>query len=275
MRRLFVALMALGCIGVGALASGEHEGLLPAAAELYPQRYELSVLEQLIDIYEKALAEKGENAAVFSRLAQFWYERGILVADEAEKKENFERARDYALAALRADPGFAELEGKEGLVEAIKASEDLAALLWYAAAQGQLLGMINPLTAFRLMKPVKAAYERVAELEETFWGCSAIHALGAFEANIATTPIINLLMRASLERAREYFERAIELCPGYLENYVVYARDYAVPKEDGELFRELLGHVLEAPIGDWPFWNRIAKQEAEALIAEQPELWGE
>jgi len=273
--RLMLAPLLLTAVCIGGLASGEHEGLLPGAAEIYPQRYELSVLEQLIDIYEGALAERGEDAEVLSRLAQFWYERGILVADEAEKKANFERARDYALAALRADPGFAELEREEGLVAAIAAADDVAALLWYAAAQGQLLGMINPLTAFRLMKPVKAAYERVAELEETFWGCSAIHALGAFEANIATTPLVNLLMRASLERAREYFERAIELCPDYLANYWIYARDYAVPKKDAALFRDLLSQVLEGPIDPWPFWNRIAKQDAQALIAAHPELWGE
>ncbi len=272
-RRILVPLF-LVCVYLGGLATDEHRGLLPAAAEIYPQRYELPVLERLIAIYEAALAEKGVDAEILSRLAQFWYERGILASAE-EKKECFERARDYALAALRADPGFAAQEKEEGLVAAIRASENKAALLWYAAAQGQLLGMINPLTAFRLMKPVKAAYERVAELEETFWGCSAIHALGAFEANIATTPIVNLLMRASLERAREYFVRAIELCPDYLANYWIYARDYAVPKKDAGLFRELLSHVLEGPVEPWPFWNRVAKQDAEALITEHPELWGE
>jgi tetratricopeptide (TPR) repeat protein len=258
---------------VGAPASGEHEGLLPEATELYPRRYELPVLERLIEIYEASLEGNEDDPGLLSRLAQFWYERGILATDE-EKKWYFERARDYALAALRTELRFAELEREEGLVAAIKISDDKAALLWYAAAQGQLLGMINPLTAFRLMKPVKAAYERVAELEETFWGCSAIHALGAFEANIATTPLVNLLMGASLERAREYFERAIELCPDYLANYWVYARDYAVPKKDAGLFRELLTRVLEGPIDPWPFWNRIAKLDAEALIAENPELWG-
>ncbi len=273
MKRILAPLLLVP-VCIGGLASGEHEGLLPAAAEIYPRRYELPVLERLIAIYEGALAEDGEDAGILARLAQFWYERGVL-APEGEKRGYFERARDYALAALRTDPRFAGLEREEGLVAAIRASDDVAALLWYAAAQGQLLGMINPLTAFRLMKPVKAAYERVVELEETFWGCSAVHALGAFEANIATTPIVNLLMRASLERAREYFERAIELCPDYLANYWIYARDYAVPKKDAGLFRELLSHVLEGPIGPWPFWNRIAKKDAEALIAAHPELWGE
>lgn len=264
----------MGLVGI-AFGSEEHEGVLPAAVELYPQRYELPVLERIISIYEEALEERGDDAEILSRLAQFWYERAMLVPKE-EKKACFERARDYALEALRADTGFAAREKEEGLVAAIQASENKAALLWYATAQGQLLGMMNPLSAFRLMKPVQAAYERVVELEETFWGCSALHALGALEANLATTPVVNLFFRASLERAREeYFERALALCPDYLENYRVYAEEYALPKEDAELFRELLEKVLNGPIGDWPFWNRIAKMNAEVLIEEHPDLWGE
>ncbi|MGY4707579.1 TRAP transporter TatT component family protein [Candidatus Bipolaricaulota sp. J31] len=274
MSRGMVFCAVLIVLSGGVLASGEHEGLLPAAAELYPQRYEYPVLERLIGLYEGALVDDPSDRELLSRLAQFWYEKAMLVPEE-EKKACFERARDYALAALRANLAFVEMERKEGLVAAIKACDDKAALLWYAASQGQLLGMINPLSAFRLMKPVRAAYERVAELEETFWGCSALHALGAFEANMATTPVVNLLFGASLEVARGYFERAIELCPDYLENYYVYARDYAVPVKDAALFRRLLRRVLEAPIGGWPFWNRIAKMDAEALIAEHPELWGE
>lgn len=266
------ALALLASVFLGGLASGEHEGLLPAAAELYPRRYELPVLERLIGIYEGALADRGDAPGILSRLAQFWYERAMLVD---EKRACFEEARDYALAALRAGPGFAELEREGGLVEAIGASADKAALLWYAAAQGQLLGMMNPLAAMRLMRPVRAAYERVAELEETFWGCSAIHALGAFEANIASNPLARLFLGGSWERAREYFERAVSLCPGYLQNYVVYARDYAVPRRDAELFRALLSRVIEGPIDPWPFWNRVSKRDAEALIREHPELWGE
>lgn len=271
-KAVLASMLAL-LVCVPAWPSGEHEGLLTLAVELYPQRYELPVLERLIGIYEDALAQGDEKVGILSRLAQFWYEKAMLVPEE-EKKGCLERARDYALEALRADPRFAAREKAEGLVAAIKAAENKAALLWYANAQGQLLGMISPLTAFKLMKPVRAAYERVAELEETFWGCSALHALGALEANLATTPVVNLFFKASLERAREgYFERALALCPDYLENYYVYARDYAVPKKDAGLFRELVGSVLQAPIGDWPFWNRIAKEDIRRLIEEHPELW--
>ncbi len=272
MKKVFLALPFVLLGYYAAWGTGEHENLLPQAAELYPRRYELPVLERIISIYEETLEEKENDAEILSRLAQFWCERAMLVPEE-EKKACLERARDYALAALRADPGFSELERKESLVAAIKASGDVASLLWYATAQGQLLGMINPFSAFKLLKPVRAAYERVVELEETFWGCSALHALGAIEANIAADFWARLFLEGSFERAEEYFERAISLCPDYLINYQEYAANYAVLRNDKALFRSLIQKVLEGPIGDWPFWNRVAKMDAEVLIREHPELW--
>jgi hypothetical protein len=35
---------------------------------------------------------------------------------------------------------------------------------------------------------------------------------------------------------------------------------------DAGLIEEQLRIVLAAPIGDWPFWNREAKREAEWLL---------
>jgi len=42
---------------------------------------------------------------------------------------------------------------------------------------------------------------------------------------------------------------------------------------DKALFESLLQHILAAPIGDWPFWNRIAKKEAAELLAKEDKLF--
>lgn len=264
----WLLLLAFAVASLGATAGK----LLPQAEKLYSERYKLPVLEELISLYEAALAKAPEDEELLSRLAQFWYEKAMLVPED-EKKACFERARDYALAALRTEPEFAAVEKEKGLAAAMAVATDPAALLWYANAQGQLLGMISPLKAFRLMKPVQAAYQRIVEIDPCFWGCSAIHSLGALEAHLATTPVVKLFFHASLEKAREYFQEAIERCPDYLENYYIFARDYAVPKKDRTLFHDLLEHVLEAPIGDWPFWNRNAKLAARGLLSQEEELF--
>ncbi len=270
-KTLGICLFLLGVSLV--VAPGATPGkLLPGAERLYQERYKLPVLEELISLYEAALAKAPEDGELLSRLAQFWYEKAMLVSAE-EKKACLERSRDYALAALRTEPEFAAVEEKKGLAAAMAVATDPAALLWYADSQGQLLGMISPLTAFRLMKPMQMAYQRILELDRCFWGCSAVHSLGALEAHLATTPLVNLLYKASLEKARSYFEEAITRCPDYLQNYVVYARDYAAAVGDRELFHDLLEHVLAAPIGDWPFWNRIAKMDARELLSQEEELF--
>jgi hypothetical protein len=41
-----------------------------------------------------------------------------------------------------------------------------------------------------------------------------------------------------------------------------------VRAKDRALFESLLRHVLDAPIGNWPFWNRMAKDRAAELLAK-------
>jgi len=40
---------------------------------------------------------------------------------------------------------------------------------------------------------------------------------------------------------------------------------------DAELIERECAIVLEGEIGDWPFWNRMAKMEAERLLAQLAE----
>lgn len=246
--------------------------LLAQAELLMPLRYEAEVLRQAIDLYEQALALDPDQPNIRAKLAQLWYEWGILSQDQ-KRREAFEKAKDHALATLRSNPKFVQIEKDRGLEEAIRTADDPASLLWLGQSWGQLLGMINPLTALRDMPKVRAAYERVVEIDPNFFGGTALHALGALSANLAANWLFSLFTGVKLADAKPYFERAIELCPDFLENYVVYAREYATRARDRALFEDLLEFVLEAPIGDWPFWNRIAKREAEELLARKEQLF--
>jgi len=44
---------------------------------------------------------------------------------------------------------------------------------------------------------------------------------------------------------------------------------------DRDLIDRELNLVLDAPVGDWPFWNREAKREAEALLTLEEGLQDE
>jgi len=58
------------------LALADPLALVREAEALYPERYQLAVLERMISLYEQALAEDPGNKEFLVRLAQLWYEWG-------------------------------------------------------------------------------------------------------------------------------------------------------------------------------------------------------
>ncbi|MGQ9699759.1 MAG: TRAP transporter TatT component family protein [Candidatus Bipolaricaulaceae bacterium] len=258
-----LVLVVTMCFAVVAWADpGE---LVRRAEGLYAERYQLPALERMIELYEAARAEAPQDQEILIRLAQLWYEWAVLKPEE-EEDPGWQRAADYAFQAL----------GLSGLDEALKLSNaefqellarcsDGRALLWAGHGWGQLLGKMNPFSAFFALPKIRAVYERAMELDPAYMGGSAPQAYGALLANLSQ---YGILFGAKLSEAKLYFEWAIALDPTYLENYVAYAKEYAVRAKDRALFESLLQHVLEAPIGNWPFWNRHAKEAAQEYLAQ-------
>lgn len=77
------------------------------------------------------------------------------------------------------------------------------------------------------------------------------------------------LLGGDLERGREHFEKAIKVTDGqFLLPKVMYARTYAVNKQDAGLFVKLLNEVAESDV-DLPelrIANRVAVQDAKGLL---------
>ncbi len=254
-------------LGVTAFASvatwADSSTLLRQAESVYVDRYQVPTLEQIIYLYEQALAEDRGNIEIMIRLAQHWYEWGVLMPEDKED-EGWRKAADYAFRAL----------GLSGLDEALRLSnEDFhhflsqctegRALLWAGHGWGQLLGKMNPFSAFFALPKIRAIYERAMELAPTYMAGSAFQAYGALLANLSD---YGILFGVKLSQAKPYFEKAIETDPTHLDHYVAYAKEYAVRAKDRALFEALLTHVLSAPVGNWPFWNRHAKDKAAEYL---------
>ncbi len=246
---------------------------LTAEAEaLFPVRYEPRSLERLIAIYEVLLADEPGNASVLARLAQLWYERSTLLPENV-REAALRRAADYGFRSLGLpglDEGFRLSDGD--LRALVARTTDPATILWTAHSLGLILGRMNPLAAIPHRNKVRIMYDRVIELDPGYWGGSAPQAVGALLANLSEwwwVPGIG----ADLSQAKPYFEWALDLDPTYLENHVAYAWEYARRAKDRVLFEDLLHYVLEAPIGDWPFWNRHAKEKAAEYLAQVDRLF--
>ena len=253
--------------------------LLVGADDAFAERFIIERMEAAISRYEAVLPcldtlSVQSQAFVLNRLSQCYYE--LTTFSEGNTPEDrglFERGKDYGLRSLRLNPDFARWE-KDDFVAAVSYVTDPGALLWTANNWGAIFGY-DPLQGMVNVGKVKVMYEREIEVGESYWGASAHNALGAL---LVTTPD---LLGGDLEGGREHLERAIELAPGYLENHVVYAQYWGFTYDlfgkvngirDRALIERELNFVLATPIGNWPFWNREAKKEAQILLAKEREL---
>ncbi|MCX7750025.1 MAG: TRAP transporter TatT component family protein [Candidatus Bipolaricaulota bacterium] len=258
---VLILVFAVGALG----AELPRASLPPAALALWESRWERDKLDELI-----GLLERSAPSPDFAFLAQLWYERSTLVPDE-EAEACLRRAADYGFRALGL-PGFdAGTRLSEGeLREVLARTTDPAAILWTAHSWGLLLGRMNPFTAFLSLGKIRAMYERVIALDPGYWGGSGPQAYGALLANLSD---YGILFGVKLADAKFYLEWAILLEPTYLENHLALAWEYARRAKDRKLFEDLLRHILEAPLGDWPFWNRHAKAKAAEYLAQADRLF--
>lgn len=263
----------LGLFGVGQSA----DELVSQARALHPTRYIPENLQAEIDLCEKALALAPDRADIMAVLAQLHYEFAIASEDVEIQRREFRRGADVGFAAL----GLGDLDGAEGTKlerfrEIIQAADNVAALYWTAKAWGMLVdsgGLGAQLNAiFRGMPgKIRALYLRAIEVDETYFGGGPHEDYGALLVNFTKYHLYG----ATMEEAKVHLDRAIEIATGagYLIPFVTYAEQYAVRVKDRALFEDLLNHVMEAPIGDWPFWNRHAKKQAEDLLGREAELF--
>jgi len=238
-------------------------------------RHVFEKMLEAIDAYQAVLPNLESEplevqAFVLNRLAQLHYELTTFSpGDTPEDEEAFRKGKEYGLRSVRLNPAFAALEEND-FEEAVATVNDPAALLWTADNWGALLDY-NPISGLLYLGRVRALYERCLAADEDYWGASAHNALGAM---FIVTPAA---FGGDEEEGRVHLEAALSLAPTYLLNYVVYAQYWGFTYDlfgnvtgvrDAAFVEERLRIVLDAPIGEWPFWNREAKREAEALLAD-------
>jgi tetratricopeptide (TPR) repeat protein len=245
-------------------------------AELALQdRFSPEHMQEAIRAYEELLPQLESlphnlQATALNRLAQLHYEKTLFTPEEKLKNHLAHcQGMEYGISSLRLNPAFAALE-EQDFSEAVAVITDPAALLWTAHNWGALLNC-DPINGIFHICKVRALYERCIEIDESYWGASAHSALGAV---LIALPVA---LGGDVDQGRKHLERAIELAPGYLENRVAYAKYWGFKLDlfgnisgvrDAEVIALQLEYVLEAPIGEWPLWNRMAKLEAEKLLAK-------
>jgi tetratricopeptide (TPR) repeat protein len=176
------------------------------------------------------------------------------------------RARDYGLRLLELrQPGLTEgLRSIPDSAVTVLEAEDVPAMYWTAAAWGAAIGAgLDDPALVADFPAVRALFRRGLALDPDFEDGALHEAMIALES-------VSPLMGGSAERAREHFERAVELADGQKAGpYVSLAGGLVVAEQDRREFERLLEMALAVDPDAAPrlrLANLIAQRRARYLL---------
>jgi len=284
---LLLVLPVLAGCSVRALAIRALGSSLAGAGDVFASDEDPELVREALPFalktMEALLAEQPDNRDLllsacsgFTQYAWAFVETDALLAEPADlatarrledrARKLYLRGRDYCLRSLAARAPGVRSALERHPEEALEAfgGPDVELLYWTGASWGAAiaLGLDRPDLTVDL-PAVRALMERVLALDEG-WSDGATH-----EAMIALEAVPES-MGGSPERAREHFERAVELAGGARAGaYVSFARSVSVPAQDVEEFRELLDRALAVDPDAVPsarLANLIAQKRARFLL---------
>jgi tetratricopeptide (TPR) repeat protein len=227
--------------------------------------------------YRQALELKPDGRHALNRLALGYFTLAEAYLEDWErKKAAYSTGYEYGLRSLRTNKDFDELYKKVGFA-ALKNLPDsignVEGLFWTGANLGRLAEKKGVIDSLNDLGALVSLNRRVLELDETYLGGGARRTLGSIAGEVlGKLPLTFWQVRSngfSWDKVREHFRRSIDLAPGCLENYLSYARYYALKRGKEDRALELLNKVLEKPLGtNYPLINDIAKGKAKVLKNE-------
>ena len=186
------------------------------------------------------------------------------------------RARDYGLRGLSLQqPDFIEQLSIDPKIIVDKVQpNDIALLYWTGVAWAAAisLGKDDPYLIADLPS-IEALIMRAYEIDETFDNGSLHVFLISYEMSRST------ISEGAAQRAREHFDRAVELSNHMqVAPYVALAEAVAIPEQSRDEFISLLNHALDIDVdthADWKLTNLIMQRRARMLLARTDEYFTE
>ncbi len=294
-RRLFVLLLPIAMVaGCSQMGINRMSAALSSTADSYAKDDDpefvrlaapstLKMVEMLID---QQPSNRPMLMTACSGFTQYAYAFLQLEADQQEPADAaaakdlraragrmYDRARQYCLHALDVrHPGIGKSLAADALAAVTNmAKEDVPALYWMGVAlAGSVSVAGNQLIRVNDLATARALLSRALALDES-WEGGAIH-----EAFITLDGQPRLL-GGSPARAREHFNRAVELAAGQSAfAYVSMASSVSLAAKDRVEFERMLRAALAIDIDEAPRWrlsNAIAQKHARFLLARADRLF--
>jgi len=256
--------------------------LLESSAALFEES-DLKLAEQALasnlKLLEGLLKNDPGNEQLLLLAAQGYsgYALGFVEDEDPDRAKVFyKRARDYALEVLRKDKSFVKAEGQDfkSLESHLKklGVSNVPALFWAGFSWAGYANLsLNDPGALAELPKIQILMDRVEKLNPEFFNGAVYLYQGAV---YGMKPVI---MGGDPERAKEYFEKNLELTDKkFLLSYIYMAKYYAAKILDEELFDQYLNYVKKTSLDILPemkLLNQIAKQKAIRLLNKKEELF--
>ncbi|HPC83526.1 MAG TPA: TRAP transporter TatT component family protein [Thermoanaerobaculaceae bacterium] len=192
----------------------------------------------------------------------------------ARAQKLYLRARDWGLRGLEVDhPGLRQaLVRDPGAVRVVKDRRAVGLLYWTGVAWGAAISLQKDNAELVADLPAAAALvRRSLELDERFGGGAGYDFFIAYEGGRPAAA------GGSVERARQAFERAVELSGGRrAAPYVAFAETVCVGSQDRVEFERLLNLALAIDVrtpGPERLANLLAQRRARWLLERIDELF--
>jgi TRAP transporter TatT component family protein len=232
-----------------------------------------------LKMLEGLLKDDPENETLLHNLAEGFcgYAFSFVEDTDPERASRlYLRGRGYAERLLVANGAPEQLTGQnpEQFKNTVKTldADHLPGLYWMGQCwAGWLMLNLDDLQAFVAISKVEATLLRALALDESYHYGGPHLLLGAFYGGRSK------MLGGKPDQARAHFDKCLELTQNkFMMAKVIYAKTYAVQMQDSELFKKLLGEVLDAPMNILPgqqLANAVAKQKAQKLLESADDLF--
>lgn len=215
---------------------------LAQSETLFKQREDVAKLREAVNIHRTARDPRQRNFEVEWKFAKLNYFLGTQSTDEKESNKAFEEGRDAGKIALGIEPQKAEGH------------------FWYGANLGELSRKNMLTVGVKSLPEVRAAMQKVVELQPSYQNSTAYDVLGQIELETR-------LYGGKAEKAVEFFEKALETETNNMNLHLHLAEAYLAVKKESEA-RKQLDKVLNMKHNpDFLIECREAVEKAKKLLA--------
>lgn len=220
----------------------KYRQLMETADQLYRERGDLNKALQAYKKYKEAIKEKNGTYEALWKAAKTGFYLMEVLKNKKEKGKIVKEAVQYAKQAVEANP-----DGVEGH-------------FWLGVnytKYGEIKGVLK---ALFLISPTKKEMRKVLKLNDTYEGGGAYVVLGRVYSQVPG------ILGGSDKKARQYYEKAREICPTNSLNLLFMAETYWDLKEKAVAVKTLEELLAMEPNPRWVPETQKHQKEARKLL---------